>query len=41
MEQAKNCNETCSNYEYCKSEGNTKIFLPGATCPDYNAKDDD
>lgn len=35
---ASNCNETCSSYDYCVKEGNTKRFVPGGTCADFSKK---
>ena len=39
--QAENCDDVCTNWEYCKKEGNTGRFAPGATCPDRSEPESD
>ena len=41
MSKATNCNEECSNYEYCEGEHNLDRFLAGSTCADFSANEDD
>ncbi len=40
MAKAINCNESCSNYEACKAEDMITMFMPNATCSDYNEKEE-
>lgn len=34
MAKAINCDDKCSSYEYCESEGVTEMFMRGSTCGD-------